>query len=395
MAARKKAPHENRAHSALGASSAERWMNCPGSIRLIRQVPPQPSSTYADEGTAAHQVCEKALIAGVDAVEYAGTTERVREEEFSVDDEMVDAVQVYLDTIRADIEPGDVLMVEKKFDLGFIKDGMFGTNDASVYKPAARRLIVYDFKYGRGYAVSAENNSQLKYYGLGSAYEVRSPVDTVELVIVQPRAGGVRRWSLPFEDLFAWSGELLNAAEATEDPEAHLSAGSWCKWCPAAAVCPEIHKQALETAKRDFEDVPVPAETLSLEDLARVLDRLAMFKAWANSVEAYALRQAEGGYEIPGYKLTPKRAMRNWVDADKAAETLSSEYSVTDEELYTRKIKTPAQIEKLLGKPAFAGLSDHVEKKSTGNNLVPISDPSPTALPSAKSDFESVTFDDE
>lgn len=50
------------AHSNLGASSAKRWMNCPGSNALIEHAPPEQSSKYAAEGTAAHWVGEQLIL---------------------------------------------------------------------------------------------------------------------------------------------------------------------------------------------------------------------------------------------------------------------------------------------------------------------------------------------
>ena len=49
------------AHSNLGASSAKRWMNCPGSNALIEHAPPEQPSKYAAEGTAAHWVGEQLI----------------------------------------------------------------------------------------------------------------------------------------------------------------------------------------------------------------------------------------------------------------------------------------------------------------------------------------------
>lgn len=49
--------HAHRAHAVLSASAAKRWLNCPPSARLNEQFP-NTSSEYADEGTAAHELCE-------------------------------------------------------------------------------------------------------------------------------------------------------------------------------------------------------------------------------------------------------------------------------------------------------------------------------------------------
>ena len=42
-------------HARLGASNAERWMKCPGSVRLNEGLP-RKTSAYAAEGIAAHAI---------------------------------------------------------------------------------------------------------------------------------------------------------------------------------------------------------------------------------------------------------------------------------------------------------------------------------------------------
>ena len=49
--------HASRAHAVLSASAAKRWLNCPPSARLNEQFP-NTSSEFAEEGTAAHELCE-------------------------------------------------------------------------------------------------------------------------------------------------------------------------------------------------------------------------------------------------------------------------------------------------------------------------------------------------
>src|SRR3546814_17567355 len=85
-----------------------------------------------------------------------------------VDEEMVEAVQVFLDTIRRDYKPGDVLVVEQRFDLSSWYPGLFGKCDAVLYRPSTGELRVYDLKYGRGVPVEVERNSQELYYGIGA-----------------------------------------------------------------------------------------------------------------------------------------------------------------------------------------------------------------------------------
>ena len=38
----------------VGGSTAERVINCPGSVKLVEKMPPKPSSTFAAAGTVLH-----------------------------------------------------------------------------------------------------------------------------------------------------------------------------------------------------------------------------------------------------------------------------------------------------------------------------------------------------
>ena len=42
----------------VGGSTAKRVINCPGSVVLVQQMPPQVESKYAAEGTLLHACME-------------------------------------------------------------------------------------------------------------------------------------------------------------------------------------------------------------------------------------------------------------------------------------------------------------------------------------------------
>ena len=48
-------------HARLSPSASHRWINCPGSVHLAEQCPPQGGSTYTAEGTEAHALAELKL----------------------------------------------------------------------------------------------------------------------------------------------------------------------------------------------------------------------------------------------------------------------------------------------------------------------------------------------
>jgi RecB family exonuclease len=214
-------------------------MACPGSVRASEGIPDRPS-VYAEEGTAAHVEAARCLRARTRAADPA--------------------VQLFVDTVRALVDRGDRLLVEHRVDLSPLRPpvAMFGTADAIVLKRKPRQLHVLDFKFGEGVPVEAENNPQLRYYGLGAllALSADQVIDGVTLTVVQPRAphpaGPVRREALLALELTAWRHELLTAAHRAVAPEAPLVPGPWCRFCPAQPTCPALRAQSLATAQDEF-----------------------------------------------------------------------------------------------------------------------------------------------
>jgi hypothetical protein len=269
---------------------------------------------------------------------------------------------------------------------------MFGTNDAALYKVKTGKLIVYDYKHGAGYVVDVVRNPQLIYYGVGNVSSpdmATRPLSEVELVIVQPRAAGepVRRWSTDVLELMSFAGDLVKAAKATEDPNAPLAAGPWCKFCPAAGFCPALREQALAEAQEEFADSP---EDLPADQLAAILQKAELIGVWIKAVRAEVFRRARDGEVIPGFKFVQKRGRRVWNNAEDAAGRLILLHGLAPDEVYVPAVlKSPAQIEKLLPKSDRQSIAGLIASASSGVTLVPETDKRP-AVPAdlaAEDDF--------
>ena len=188
-------------HARLSPSSSERWIRCPPSIKLGEEYgPPDESSVYAEEGTEAHSLCEFLLRQAMG--EEAGDP---RPEFKYYDQEMQECAEGYRDTVLELYEQieGAALCIEQRIDFSRFVPGGFGTSDCVIVGDG--KLIVVDFKYGKGVSVSAEDNSQLKCYALG-AYEIFSAlyeIEEITLVIYQPRISNYSKWSLTREDLLS------------------------------------------------------------------------------------------------------------------------------------------------------------------------------------------------
>jgi len=404
-----------RAHAILGASSSHRWIECPGSIGLSEGVENEQTE-FAREGSAAHEVAERCLVEGVDAETFEG--ELVpgydKTEEFDaiyVDDNMATAVQLYLDTVRKDFdeaqaacEPGDYdnypeMLVEERFDLSHVYDGMFGTNDSLIFIPERKHLIVYDYKHGQGISVEVERNPQLMYYALGALtgkYHNRD-IETVELVIVQPRClhknGPVRRWHTTPHDLHEFRGELIAAAKATEQDNADFKAGDWCKFCPAAAVgrCDYLTDFVMAMTLADFTakgDVLMPAfDKLSPKKKAQILTNARVIDTWLKGIKKAAVNEVKAGSPIPGFRLVQSRPRRYWKDEQRTVDELMDMGYTAKKVFKPREVKTPAQLEVYFKGKAKNKIKHLWENRSSGVSLVPADDPRPDIKPSAQDEF--------
>jgi hypothetical protein len=359
---------------------------------------PKSTSAYAAEGTAAHELGEMCLRSGNNAADHIGAVMTVQGTAFEVTEEMAEAVQVYLDTVRADLAAvgkGAVFMIENKFRLDWLYPGLFGTNDALVGEPFGV-LKIFDYKHGVGVAVEVEDNTQMMYYALGGAKG--ETYEDVELVVVQPRAphsdGRVRRQRMPIEELMRWAQEvLLPGAKATEDPSAPLDTGDHCRFCPALAVCPLQKERAMTIAAEVFAPVPSAPpspEAIPYEKLRQILDKADLIEAWLKACREHVkalLETGKASAEEVGYKLVPGRASRKWVD-DKEAETWL-EAMLGDEAYVPRKLVSVAQAEKVLKGPAKKALAEMISEVR-GVSMVPISDKREALAPSATTAFEEV-----
>jgi len=356
-----------------------RWSQCPGSIRLSEGVK-KTSSKYAEEGTEAHAVAEKWLTTG-------GCPN-------DVDEEMREHVRVYVEAVREEAELADELLIEHGFDLKDVYPGAWGTADAVVYFANHKLLKVYDLKYGAGIPVEVKDNPQLMYYGLGALMSTGYPCSEVELVIVQPRCphpdGPVRRWRIPAVDLMDFAADLVNFAKATEDPNAALQPGDWCRFCPAAPQCPAMHAKALEVAKQEFS----PAFSYDPAKLAETLTWLPILEAWIKNVREFAYGEAEHGRCPPGWKLVEKRATRKWAVPDaEVIQRLKHDSPLLMDQYVEQKIKSPAQVETLLKAEKLKKaeideiLAEIVKAESSGATLAPEADKRPALRKDPASEF--------
>lgn len=383
---------DTKGHSPIGASGMHRWANCPGSVKLSRGMP-NFESAEAKEGTLAHHVGEHCLRSNV-----AKASEIVEFEKQKLPEDMAPAVQVYLDAVRSRMQPGCELIIECSFDLSTVHPGLYGTADAVIFNPHLKRLIVMDYKHGAGKVVEVLGNVQLRYYALGALLTTGFQATQIELVIVQPRAnhpdGPVRCETVNVVDLLDFRADLKEYAVATEQENAPLRSGDWCRWCRAKPTCPKLMEQQRAVAVAEFKPANAVPDLWRPDPavLAEWLRQCEAVEIRVKAIRELAYQEAMRGRPPAGMKLVAKRANRQWRNEQEAVQVLSVLVGMKDEDIYhPPSLRSPAQIEDTLGKKAFAAeVALYVKQESSGFTLVSENDKRPAIKMDAASDFAAV-----
>jgi len=352
----------------VGGSTAKRVINCPGSVALVQQMPPQPSNKYADEGTLLHNVISELLDSDTAVPEdFLGT--KYNEQELTQDliDEKLLPALAALDAI----DPDDRMQyaVETLVNFGDLLPGVFGSTD--LLGRIDDKAIVLDWKFGSGVAVSAEENPQLMFY---AAAAMRTPkaqwafegATEVELIIVQPPV--TKRWTTTIERIKQFERELVAAVKEAQRPDARLATGDHCRWCAAKPICPQMNG-AVERATQ------LKIKELNVEQINVMLTQADLLEDWIKELRAVAFQMIEKGVKLPDHKLVAKRATRSWAKGAKEALLAAG---LTESELM--EMASPATVEKILKKKKLAMPPDVTVSISSGSTLVPRSDSRPEVL---------------
>lgn len=380
------------AHAKLSPSAATRWMACTPSA-VLEQSFPNKSSSYADEGTLAHALCEVLLR----DMHNQLTKEQVTEELLRIENseyyngQMYDYCNEYAMFVNEQCVGDFHLFIEQKLDMTkWIKDG-FGTADSTVILPNERKIIFTDLKYGKGVKVDAKQNSQLKIYALGVLQTMEfifgaDAFDTIETTIYQPRIDNISSYSYSTKELLDWAETKLKpAAELAFEGKGEFKAGDHCYWCRAKATCRHLAEYNLKLAEMDFKK----PDLLTDEEVLQVYAQKAIFENWLDAVSLYLLDTAIGGKQWEGLKVVEGKSNRTYSDPEDVALALT-EKGFKTEQIYNKpKLKGLGDLEKSITKPKFNEIVGPLLVKPKGKpTLAPVDDKRPTWSDGVENDFE-------
>lgn len=363
----------DKAHSPKGASSAERWMNCPGSTHLLKtlKLGDTDEPEWTGLGTAAHSLAHDCVI----FKKYAWQEIGAKIGKFTVDDNMATAVQVYLDfvnpllensTWHAEAPIGEDPATRPHQDF-------YGTVDLDA--ETDDWLHIVDYKHGEGIIVEPEWNKQMLYYAYGRLFARRqsgivlNPAKPVILTIVQPRAfhptSTIRSWTTTVETVLKWGDEVLLPAMEAAETDTEFNAGSWCRFCPAKLVCPLLVGLFGAAAKADPKAIP----NMSAERLALEWHQRDAVKFYMTALDREVLRRGERGNPVPGTKVVWKKSFR--VFRNGAEEVFKGRFG--DKAFEPAKLKSPAEMEKV-SEDAKKLVKEWSFLPKTGLTIAPLTD---------------------
>ena len=314
-------------------------------------------------GTAIHALAETCFQLDSDPMKSIGTVV----EGIKMTEENCEMALEHLKAIWAiEDELGEGSVTVEKFlpylDYKNVKVG--GTTDVIGISKEKRKLIIADLKTGRGY-VDADND-QLRLYGLAAleTEQLYQDIDTVELWIIQPVHGDVRKHSMTTQELVDWEHYILTPAieNALNPLFQPVPSDSACQYCNARTICPA------QTNLAEVVATAPPVEMLSEQQISVLLTKFDMVEGYIKAVRDHALKRMESGSVIDGWQLQPKRALRSWTDESAAIKGLLA-LGLDEDQVTKTELITPAQAEKLLTKDQKPNLEALTSRISSGLTL--------------------------
>lgn len=373
-------------HALLSASGAHRWLECTPSAQLELQFP-QSTSEYAEEGTAAHELCEltaRYWLGEISEAEYENQRDELAKGKY-YNAEMQECANDYAKFVaektaaaRETCEDAFTAL-EVRVDFSkYVKDG-FGTGDCIIVSDNVLEII--DFKYGKGVRVEAAGNPQMKLYALGAYLEYNTlfDIDSVRMTIFQPRLSGVQSSDeITVKELLEW-------AEKYVKPRAKLAYKGEGEFAPSEEVCKFCRAKAQCKARADknlklFDEAP-DVLLLTPEDAGKILEQAGDIQSWLADLEGLVSSTLLAGQPVEGWKMVEGRSNRRFADELKVVDAMKAA-GYDESLLYERKLITLTQMEKDFGKKAVAEtLGELIVKPQGKPTLAPAKDKRPEFRP--------------
>jgi len=362
-------------------SSADRWVHCTGSPKMVKDEP-DDDSEVSREGTAAHWVGQQMLEMfqlGVDGLSHGEQLVGVKAPNgMIVTDEMFDGALTYYNIVTKTVGKDHInLRTEIRVKAHQTLDPeAWGTADALWYDVPTNTLYIWDFKFGH-LSVQAFENWQLIGYAIAACetFSLKNVNPRCSLNIVQPRCydgqGPLRNWVVAYDSLRAQTNIMKAAITDYRMRKTMLTSGRWCRECEGRYKCPALLQAA--AAAIDFSTTTIPIN-MTNEGLAYelgIIERAeARIKQRKAAISAEAEARVRAGQLVPGRRMEDTMGHRKWsksmVEITMLGETFGCDFRKEPE------LISPAAAESLLKKKKIDGavISNYHRSTKTGVKLV-------------------------
>ena len=237
--------------------------------------------------------------------------------------------------------------------------------------------FISDYKHGVGKLVTVEGNAQVMSYM--SLVEEHYGVTEFYGSVAQPRSFARSR---PI-DIVKYDRETIVAFRETVKAAAKTQgykSGDHCQFCWNTHKCPELYEISKQTAQVVFDEIAEGTDPYAA--MIEVYERRSAVELLFQKIHEHLEQQLLQGKSVPGYKLVAREGNRRWTTAiDSLIETFSQKFQLTEEDLFDRKLKSPAQVEKLLPKAQRGEVNQHCDRPAAGYALAKEDDKRPAVSP--------------
>ena len=351
-------------HARLSCSSAARWSECPGSVREEAAYP-DISGAAAIDGTGTHLLVELSIVNQQAPATFVGTIIGANHEDMP-NGWMVDAARAERAAVCTDYLARRIAELSKEFPHSKVtyeaesktnpgaacvppRDDWWGTADLTITCTApdgsVNFLEVCDYKDGRSY-VNPTDNPQLISYLSGKLYQY-SYVADCRMSIVQPKTHPpIRYQDLLPDNVVMQHARLAADAVLTDDPNAPLIAGKWCKWCKHTNCTIEAGEAIMTLEATNLDLLKGDVTALNNEQLSELCSAKAAITSIFDKAETELMTRLQRGDTISGYVIGHGPTRRVWSqDEDEIVKMLKNrKFKQTD--YYPPKLISPAQVMK-------------------------------------------------
>lgn len=291
-----------RAHDTYAPSALQRIAACPGCLKAAAGLP-EVESPAGESGTRIHDLVASYLSRRAGDGDAAAGLKAIPDD--------VAAVSGGMEDMAGDMAGDDVLtaaacavyagqaargcgctgaLIEAQVDAGGLTRGYV---DLALEAPG--KVVVIDWKTGRGEVPEAQSNLQGMAYALGAALQCGR--DVAEVHFFQPRAARPLSVAV-FGDMGALYETIAGVMDAAEAEDAPLHDGAHCRYCRAYqwGVCPLLAGRA--AAVREQAAKAGSAAPEDPEELRKLWENLqhcaTAFEALKRAVSAHIAESPAG-----------------------------------------------------------------------------------------------------